>query len=823
MEHKHQEFILWFNEIGKDDIPLVGGKNANLGEMYQNLTKAKNDTFPHEKIQVPYGFAVTAYSYRYFINENNLDKKIRDILEGLDTNNIRALEKAGLEVRELILSAKFPADLEDAILSAHTRFAKELDLSGMELDVAVRSSATAEDLPSASFAGQQESYLNIRGKHNLLEAIKKAFSSLFTNRAISYRVDQNFDHFKIALSVAVQKMVRSDRGASGVMFTLDTDSGFREIVLINGSWGLGEFVVKGVVTPDEYMVFKPTLKKGYDSIINKKLGSKKKKLIYSHEGTNPTKEAPVHEADRNTFVLNNEQILKLSKWGVIIEDHYKRPMDMEWAYDGLSQELYIVQARPETVQARKDETVLLDYVLEEHGKVLTEGAAVGSKIGQGKARFVKDPSQLNEFRQGEILVAEMTDPDWEPIMKMASAIVTNSGGRTSHAAIVSRELGIAAIVGCGNATEVIPTGTDITVSCAEGERGKVYEGILEYRINKTDIANFQAPKTKIKMIVADPEFVFTNSFIPNQGVGLAREEFIITNFIKIHPNALLNYEKITDKEVKKQIDELTTGYENKVDYYVEKLAFGISIIAAAFYPQPVTLRFSDFKTNEYASLLGGREYEPVEENPMIGWRGASRYYDPNFKDAFALECKAVRIVREKMGLYNLEVMIPFCRTPEEGMRVLEVMEKNGLPHKKVENARHKHNIKSELDEALHVWVMAEIPSNILQIEEFAALFDGFSIGSNDLTQLTLGLDRDSKIVAHIGNERNNSIKSLIRTLIHKAHLLNLPVGICGQGPSDFPDFAEFLVREGIDSISLQPDSVLKTSIRLRELEESLKK
>ena len=823
MENKQQKFILWFNEISKDDIPLVGGKNANLGEMYQNLTTAKNPTFPHERIHVSYGFAVTAYSYTYFIKENNLDAKIKSILEGLNTNSIKALEKAGLEVRELIMSAKFPEDLEEAILSAHTQLAKELNLTGAELDVAVRSSATAEDLPNASFAGQQESYLNIRGKHNLLEAIKKAFSSLFTNRAISYRVDQNFDHFKIALSVAVQKMVRSDRGASGVMFTLDTDSGFRDIVLINGSWGLGEFIVKGVVTPDEFTVFKPTLKKGFDAIINKKLGSKKKKLIYSHEGTSPTKEMAVHEGDRKAFVLNNEQILKLAKWGVIIEDHYKKPMDMEWAYDGYSKELYIVQARPETVQARKDATVLLEYKLEEHGKVLTEGAAVGSKIGQGKARFIKDPSQLDEFRQGEILVAEMTDPDWEPIMKMASAIVTNSGGRTSHAAIVSRELGIAAIVGCGNATSAVRTGTDITVCCAEGERGKVYDGLLKFKVDKTDIANFQPPKTKIKMIVADPEFVFTNSFIPNQGVGLAREEFIITNFIKIHPNALLNYDKITEKSVKRQIDMLTEGYENKVDYYVEKLAFGISIIAAAFYPHDVTLRFSDFKTNEYASLLGGKEYEPVEENPMIGWRGASRYYDPNFEGAFALECKAVKIVREKMGLYNLQVMIPFCRTPEEGARVLEVMAKNGLPHKKIENARHKHNAKSELDEALHVWVMAEIPSNILQVEEFAALFDGFSIGSNDLTQLTLGLDRDSKIVAHIANEKNNSVKSLIRTLIHKAHLLNLPVGICGQGPSDFPDFAEFLVGEGIDSISLQPDTVLKTSIRLKELEDSLKK
>ena len=815
-----QKLILWFNEIGKDDIPLVGGKNANLGEMYQNLTNAGNETFPKEKIKVPFGFAVTAYSYRYFIKKNSLDEKIKSILNGLNTNNIRDLEKAGHEVRELILSATFPQDLEEAIYNAHSQLAKHLDIRPIELDLAIRSSATAEDLPNASFAGQQESYLNICGKHNLMEAIKKAFASLFTNRAISYRVDQKFDHFKIALSVAVQKMARSDRGASGVMFTLDTESGFRDIVLINGSWGLGEYIVKGIVTPDEFMVFKPTLRQGFDAIINKKLGSKEKKLIYSHEGISPTKEVRVTEKDRRSYVLTDEQILRLSRWGVMIEEHYKKPMDMEWAYDDFTKELYIVQARPETVQTRKDAMVLEEYQLLEHRKVLTEGAAVGTKIGLGKARFIKDPSELSEFKKNEVLIAEITDPDWEPIMKMASAIVTNSGGRTSHAAIVSRELGIPAVVGCGNATKVIPTGKEVTVCCAEGESGKIYEGLLNYKINKTDLANFKPPKTKIKMIVADPELVFKHSFIPNQGVGLAREEFIITNFIKIHPNALLHYDKITDKAVLKKIDELTAGYKSKTEYYVEKLAFGISIIAAAFYPHDVTLRFSDFKTNEYASLLGGKEYEPVEENPMIGWRGASRYYDPNFEGSFALECQAVKIVREKMGLYNLQVMIPFCRTPEEGASVLKVMAKNGLPHKKIENARAQHNSKHELDERLHIWVMAEIPSNILQVEEFAALFDGFSIGSNDLTQLTLGLDRDSKLVAHIGNEKNNSVKSLIRTLIKKAHELDLPVGICGQGPSDFLDFAEFLVQEGIDSISLQPDSVLKTSLRLKKLEDS---
>jgi pyruvate, water dikinase len=817
---KDKKFVLWFDEIGKNDVSLVGGKNANLGEMYQNLVSAENKVFPDEKIKVPFGFAVTAYAYRYFLKENEMDKKIHDVLDNLDTSKIRDLEKAGFKVRELILSAHFPKDLEDEIISAYKNLAEKLNIDIEDLDVAVRSSATAEDLANASFAGQQESYLNVHGNHHLLEAIKKAFSSLFTNRAISYRADQNFDHLKISLSCAVQKMVRSDKGSSGVMFTLDTESGFRNAVLINGSWGLGEYIVKGIVTPDEFMVFKPTLLQGKNALINKKLGSKEKKLIYSREGTNPTKEMIVHDHDRNRFVLSDEQVLKLARWGMIIEDHYQKPMDMEWAFD--ADELYIVQARPETVRAREDVHVMEEYRLEEHGKILAEGAAVGSKIGQGKARFIKEPGQLDEFEDGEILVAEITDPDWEPIMKKASAIVTNSGGRTSHAAIVSRELGIPAVVGTGNATKIISTGTEITVSCAEGERGKIYEGMLKFNIKKTDLKDFKPPKTKIKMIVADPEFVFKYSFTPNKGVGLAREEFIISNFIKIHPNALIHFHDLQDQEVKKQIEELTQGFENKLDFYIEKLAYGISMIAAAFYPHEVILRFSDFKTNEYASLIGGDLYEPKEENPMIGWRGASRYYDPNFEEAFSLECKAVKKVREEMGLLNLQVMIPFCRTPEEGKQVLEVMNKHGLHHEKIHDAIEVAK-KDEIDERLRVWVMAEIPSNILQIDEFAALFDGFSIGSNDLTQLTLGLDRDSKLVAHIANERSESVKKLIRSLIKEAHGLKLPVGICGQGPSDFEDFALFLVEEGIDSISLQPDSVLKTSIALKELEDRLGK
>jgi pyruvate,water dikinase len=814
MMDKGQKFILWFDEINKDDIPLVGGKNANLGEMYQNLTHATSELFPGEKIQVPYGFAVSSYSYRFFVEKNDLDKKIHEILDGLNTSDIKQLETVGGKVRELILSAPFPEELDQAIRAAYQDLRKKLNIDDSDVDVAVRSSATAEDLPDASFAGQQESYLNIKGEHALLEAIKKAFSSLFTNRAISYRVDQKFDHFKVALSVAVQKMARSDRGSSGVMFTLDTDSGFRDVVLINGAWGLGEYVVKGIVTPDEFMVFKPTLKKGFHPIISKKIGSKEKKLIYSSEGTNPTKEVPTTPNETQKFVLTDEQILRLAKWGVILEDHYQKPMDIEWAYDAHENQLFIVQARPETVQARKDVNHIEEYILEENGKVLAQGASVGRKIGQGKAHFIKDPSELSEFKDGEVLLAEITDPDWEPIMKLASAIVTNSGGRTSHAAIVSRELGIPAIVGTGDATKTIPNGQEITVSCADGELGRVYEGLLKFRIDKTDLSGFSLPKTDVKMIVANPDLVFNYSFIPNKGVGLAREEFIIMNYIKIHPNALLHYEELEDQEVKKQIDELTVGYHNKVEYYIDKLAYGISIIAAAYYPHEVLLRFSDFKSNEYANLIGGKLYEPHEENPMIGWRGASRYTDPNFSQAFALECQAIRRVRNDMGLHNLQVMIPFCRTPEEGQKVLEEMEKNGLHHDKAKNMLNQ----SELDENLHVWVMAEIPSNILLVEEFAKIFDGFSIGSNDLTQLTLGLDRDSKLIAHIGNENSPAVHKLISDLIKRAHDAGLKVGICGQGPSDFPELCEFLVHEGIDSISLSPDTVLKTALRIKEVE-----
>ncbi len=827
---REKAFILWFNEIGKNDVGIVGGKNANLGEMYQNLTNASKK-HKGEKIQVPYGFAVTAESYRFFIEQNNLDQKIKNILKGLDTKNMKMLEKCGNEVRTAIMRANFPESLSKEILGAYNKLAKHLKINPKNLDVAVRSSATAEDLPDASFAGQQESYLNVRGEKELLENIKKAFSSLFTNRAISYRHHTGYDHFNVLLSVAVQKMVRSDRGSSGVLFTLDTETGFKDVVLINASWGLGEYVVKGVVTPDEYIIFKPGLKRGFDSIINKRLGTKEKKLVYSTDGKEVTKEALVSKNDQNKFVLSDKEIMKLSRWGVLIEDHYKRPMDIEWAYDGKTKELFIVQARPETVESTKKGVILEEYRLSEQGKILCQGASVGAKIGQGKVHLIKDASEIGKFKKGEVLVTEITDPDWEPIMKIASAIVTDAGGRTSHAAIVSRELGVPAVVGTGNATKVLKGGQNVTVSCAEGEVGKIFDGLLKFKVSRNDLKNFTPPNIPIKMIVADPQLAMSHRTIPNKGVGLAREEFIISNFIKVHPNALIDYHKLTDKKLKKKIDDLTIGYENKVAFYVEKLTYGIATIASAFYPYDVTLRFSDFKSNEYRNLVGGDLYEPQEENPMLGWRGASRYYDKNFTEAFALECQAVKIVREKLGLWNLKVMVPFCRTPEEGRKVIALMEKYGLSRKSkgkvmTETALvERPNCKPEkvtIKSNLEVWVMAEIPSNVLEAEEFADIFDGFSIGSNDLTQLTLGLDRDSKLIAHVGNERNKSVQKLIKELIRVAHKKDKKVGICGQGPSDFPDFAEFLVREGIDSISINPDTVLKASINIKKIEASMK-
>lgn len=820
MLRKDRSHILWFDEITKEDIPLVGGKNANLGELYQNVTKSTHELFAKEKIKVPFGFAVTTYAYKYFIKKNVLSDKIRLALKGLDTHNIKQLQETGSKIRQLILSSPFPKEIEDEIKDAYSKLAKIEKKSIEKLDVAVRSSATAEDLPNASFAGQQETYLNIRGEEALLDSIKKAFASLFTDRAISYRVDHNFDHFKIALSVCVQNMVRSDIGSSGVMFTLHTESGFPDVILINGAWGLGEFVVGGIITPDEFMVFKPALKKGYRPIISKKLGNKFKKLVYGKKGKSATQEVRVPNKDQQKYVLSDDLILQLARWGVMIEEHYKKPMDIEWALDGITKELYIVQARPETVQARKDNKVLENYILLEKGKVITQGSAVGKKIGQGKAHIIHDKKQLSTFKKGEVLIAEITDPDWEPIMKMAKAIVTNAGGRTSHAAIVCRELGIPAIVGTGDATKVIKDGQEITISCVEGSDGTVYEGLLPFKIEKIDLTNLAVPQTEIKMIIANPELAFNYSFLPHKGVGLVRQEFIISNYIKIHPNALIHFDKLKSKKIKKQINEMTKGYPDKLSYYVDKLAYGIATIAAAFYPHDVLLRFSDLKSNEYIGLIGGSEFEPNEENPMLGWRGASRYTDPKYSKAFALECQAIKRVRNEMGLYNLQVMVPFCRTPEEGKTVLAEIEKNGLVrgNNKKNGKNGKNGKKKLLDENLHVWVMAEVPSNILLVDEFSKIFDGFSIGSNDLTQLTMGLDRDSGLVSYIANENNQAVHMLVKHLIRKAHKNGLPVGICGQGPSDFPEFAEFLVREGVDSMSLSPDSILPTTQRVSTLE-----
>lgn len=810
MKQKNK-YILWFKEIRIKDIPLVGGKNASLGEMYSNLRK--------RGINVPNGFAITAGAYRYFVKHNNLEEKFKKILKGLDTGNMRNLAERGYRVRQAILAAEFPVDLQNEIIKAYAKLSREYaphksftitfdkedhtnHFAG-GTDVAVRSSATAEDLADASFAGQQESYLNISGEYQLLEAIKKCFSSLFTDRAISYRVDKGFDQFSVALSVTVQKMVRSDEACSGVMFTIDTESGFQNAIIINGSWGLGENIVKGKVNPDEFIVHKPTLKQNFKPIIGKKLGSKESKLVYSVGGTSTTTNASVSMEDRRKFCLTDEEVLELAKWGALIEDHYSKPMDIEWAKDGRSRELFIVQARPETVQSQKDKNVLEEYVLKGKSRVLCSGAAVGNKIGAGKANVIKNVAKISEFKKGEVLVTEMTDPDWEPIMKIASAIVTNSGGRTSHAAIVSRELGIPCIVGTVEATKVIKDGRPVTVSCSEGVEGKVYEGSLSFEIKKTNLKNIKRTKTKIMMNVGNPEQAFELSMIPNDGVGLARMEFIITEYIKAHPMALIHFEKVKDRDEKRKIEELAHGYKSKEQFFIDKLAEGIGRIAAAFYPKDVIVRMSDFKTNEYATLIGGKNFEPHEENPMIGWRGASRYYDPDYTEGFKLECEALKKVRNIMGLTNLKVMIPFCRTVEEGKKVLEQMRRYGL----------KRGVNG-----LEVYVMCEIPSNVISAGKFSEIFDGFSIGSNDLTQLTLGVDRDSTKVAHVYDERNEAVKELIRMVIVKAHLAHRKVGICGQAPSDFLDFAEFLVESKIDSISLNPDTVIKTMLEIGKME-----
>ncbi len=800
--------IKWFNEITIKDIPLVGGKNASLGEMYQNL-KDKG-------INVPDGFAVTAESYKFFIKSNNLSEPLKKLLINLDKSDVTQLKKIGEKIRNMILNSPIPKELTEEIFKAYSEMERKY---GENVDVAVRSSATAEDLPDASFAGQQETYLNIRGAKNVVNAVRKCFASLFTDRAISYRIDKGFDHFSVYLSVAVQKMVRSDKASSGVMFTLDTESGFRNVVYITGAWGLGEYVVQGAVNPDQFYVFKPTLREGYRAIISKKIGAKQKKLIYGKSPQKPTVGVKTTPKERQSFVLEDDEILKLAQWALLIEEHYRKPMDIEWAKDGDgitagTGELFIVQARPETVHALRKENFYEIYELKGSGNVLCKGLAVGNKIGQGKASIIKDVSDIHLFKPGEVLVTDMTDPDWEPIMKVAAAIVTNRGGRTCHAAIVSRELGIPCVVGAENATEIIKEGMEITIDCTKGEEGYVLEGKIPYEIKKIDLTFLPKTKTKIMMNIGIPEQAFSQGQIPNDGVGLARIEFIISSHIGIHPLALLDYPKLKSRskedrkieKIVKEIEKRTYGYEQKSEFYVDKLAQGIATIAAAFYPNDVIVRFSDFKTNEYANLIGGFLYEPRESNPMIGWRGASRYYDPKFEPAFALECSAIEKVRNSMGLKNVKVMIPFCRTVEEGKKVMEVMKKYGL---------------NQGQEGLEIYVMCEIPSNVILAEDFAKIFDGFSIGSNDLTQLTLGLDRDSAIVSHIYDERNEAVKKLIKEVIQVAKKHGRKIGICGQAPSDFPDFAEFLVECGIDSISLSPDTVLKTKLLIAEKEKSI--
>jgi pyruvate,water dikinase len=791
MEENNNKNVLWFKDLGIEDVPLVGGKNASLGEMRNNLV-AKG-------VPIPDGFATTAPAFFRFLKETELESKIEKILGDLDTHNLKNLHIAGKTIREMIISATLPEQLQKDVSAAYKELSKEYNVENV--DVAVRSSATAEDLPGASFAGQQETYLNISGSENVIEAVKKCFASLFTDRAIAYRKEMGFSHMQVGLSAGIQKMVRSDLAASGVMFSCDTESGFGDVVLINASYGLGENVVLGRVEPDQYYVFQTTLKNNFKPILEKHVGSKLMKMIYG-TGKVFTKNVATTAKERKSFVLTDEEILQLAKYALIVEEHYKREMDMEWAKDGKDGKLYIVQARPETVQSKKNLKVLEEYVLEASSakKVLLTGLSVGSKIGSGKAHKIMDAKNIGEFKKGEILVTDMTDPDWVPAMKLASAIITDEGGRTAHAAIVSRELGIPCVVGTANATKIIKSGKSITVDCSSGEEGKIYDGIIPFKVKKTDISNIAETRTKIMMNVGEPANAFNLSYIPNDGVGLAREEFIIANEIKIHPNALLNYKKLKPA-LRKKIDNLTLGYTDKAQFYVDKLAEGIGRIGAAFYPKKVIVRFSDFKTNEYRSLLGGELYEPSEENPMIGFRGASRYYDSKFKDAFVLECKAIKKVHEVFGLDNVVPMVPFCRTVDEGKKVMQIIRDNGVKGK--------------------IYVMCEIPSNVILAEKFLEVFDGFSIGSNDLTQLTLGLDRDNSGLSSIGNEKDESVKELIEEVIKVCQNNGKYIGICGQGPSDFPDFAQFLVELGIESMSLNPDSVIKTKIAISETEKKL--
>ena len=786
------QYVRWLEELNSQDVDLVGGKNASLGEMIQSLKQ--------EGVQVPDGFATTADAYWEFIEENNIKDKIQSHLDQLDEDE-QSLAEVGQSIRRLFLEGNFPEAVAKSIRKAYEELSQRYDKP--EVDVAVRSSATAEDLPEASFAGQQETFLNVSSETELLEACRKCYASLFTNRAINYRQEQGFDHMQVALSVGVQKMVRSDKAGAGVMFSIDPETGFPNVILISAAWGLGENVVQGSVTPDQYTVFKPLLEQGFQPIIDKRKGSKEKKMVYTSEGSDKTENIDTSGKERQAFVLEDSEILHLARWAKAIESHYGTPMDMEWAKDGETGELYIVQARPETVQSQKSLGSLKTYKLKETGNKLVEGLSIGDAIAAGKVCRILNVEDIDQVEDDSILVTEMTDPDWGPVIKRVAGIITDYGGRTCHAAIVSRELGIPAIVGSGEATRILESGQEVTVSCAEGEQGNVYEGILEFEALEVNLDDVPETKTQIMMNIASPAAAFRWWKLPAQGIGLARMEFIINNIVKIHPMALVHYDELEDSKAWKQIRDLTQGYEDKREYFVDQLSLGIAKLAASQYPHPVIVRMSDFKTNEYANLIGGQSFEPKEENPMLGFRGASRYYSDRYRAGFALECRALKRVREEIGFDNVLMMIPFCRTPQEADRVMEVLAQNGL--KRGENG-------------LQIYVMCELPSNVLLAEQFAQRFDGFSIGSNDLTQLVLGVDRDSAELAHLFDERNEAVKMAIERAIAAAHKGGCKVGFCGQAPSDYPDFAAFLVEAGIDSISLNPDSVIQVKYKIAEYE-----
>ncbi len=802
-------YTIDLKRVGLGDVELVGGKNASLGEMLSGLNSSG--------IKVPEGYAVTVAGYWGFIHGARLKDKINECLSNIDHDNLESLEKYGAQIRKMILEAEFPLDLKKEILAG----LKELQLRYLDdnTDLAVRSSATAEDLPNASFAGQQETFLNVRGEKELLASIKKCFASLYTNRAISYRFSNGFHGKEVALSVTIQKMVRSDVGVAGVAFSMDTESGYKDAVVINGTFGLGELLVQGAISPDEFIVHKGKLKEGYKPILEKKLGTKERMLMYSQNEGEALQELMTPKIMRDNFCLTETQIIQLAQWVAKIEEYYSEkygkwcPVDVEWAIDGNSKELFIVQARPETVRSQENPTEFKKYSIltdKKALKSLVQGIAVGDGVGQGKLKVYKDThikvSSVTDFKEGDVLVTDMTDPDWEPIMKKASAIITNKGGRTCHAAIVARELGVPAIVGAGDATELLFSGDHVTVSCCEGAEGNVYKGLINYKEEVLDLDSLPDTETKVMLNVASPDLAFKYANIPNNGVGLARQEFIFNNYVKVHPLALMNHKTIGDPQLTQEIESLMVGYEDEREYFIQKLSQGISKIAASFSPNNVILRLSDFKSNEYANLLGGKYYEPNEENPMIGWRGASRYYSEDFIQAFKLECEAIARVRNEIGFENLSVMIPFCRTVEECEKVIGIMAEFGLKRG---------------DKGLKIYLMAEVPSNVILAEEFAKHIDGFSIGSNDLTQLTLGLDRDSGLISHLFDENNPAVKEMIRMLIKKAKKAGVTVGICGQAPSDHPHFAEFLVREGINSMSVTPDSLFRTKKSVAKIEEEL--